>query len=119
MNGYTNLFSFCVQMFFHYNVVQQLKSLHDVTLYPDYFQESTAVTPTSLTAKGERGEKGGKKGEDKSGGTKRGGAGGGGSTGKEKKAAKQKEEPGAYLLALSLRACIDRILVHGSLRFSP
>ena len=78
-------------MFFHYNVVQQLRNLHDVALYPDYFQE--CVTPTSLTAKGEKGT-GGKKGDEKSGGAKRGGAGGSGATSKEKRGLKPKEELG-------------------------
>lgn len=85
-------------MFFHYNAVQQLKNLHDVALYPDLFQETSSLTPTSFPAKGEKGS-GGRKGDDKSGGgaaSKRGGAGGGGAAGKDKdkRSVKPKEEPG-------------------------
>ena len=86
-------------MYYHYNTVQQLKSLHDVTLYPDYFQEPTygSLTPTGFPSKGEKEKGGGGKKEDKSGGTsKRAGGGGGGGSSKDKKAPKTpaKEDQG-------------------------
>ena len=93
-------------MYYHYNLVQQLKHLHDVTLCPELFQQETAsLTPSSFPTKGEKSS--GKKGEEKSGGTKRGGGTGGDrerGTPKEKRGAKStpaappKEEVGMHEL---------------------
>lgn len=84
-------------MYYHYNVVQQLKHLHDVTLCPEHFQDTPSLTPTSFPTKGEK--SGGKKGEEKSGGTSKKDRGDRGdrSTPKDKdkeKKTKMKEEVG-------------------------
>ncbi len=88
-----------LQMYYHHNIVQQLKHLHDVTLYQEHFQDLSAgsLTPSSFPGKGDKGEKGEKGGgggkkEDRSGGTSK--RGGGAATGKEKRGTKIKEELG-------------------------
>lgn len=86
-------FPFHIQMYFHYNVVQQLKNLHDVSLYPDLFPETSSLTPAGFPTKGEKGG-GGKKGEDKSGGGSKRGGGPGGGASKDKRSTKPKEDPG-------------------------
>lgn len=82
-----------VQMFYHYNIVQQLKHLHDVTLCPELFQESSSLTPSSFPSKE---KSGGKKGDDKAGGTSKRS---GGELKKEKRQtlSKLKEEIGMYV----------------------
>lgn len=69
------------QVFYHYNLVQQLKTLYDGILRPELLREEqeTAVPPEPLT-KAE--SKGGKKGEEKGGG------------GKKDRASKERKEAG-------------------------
>ena len=86
-------------MYYHYNIVQQLKHLHDATLRPALYEEMDPLAYGSV-AKSER--SGGKKGDDKTGGRRsedkgrkgdhEKGSGSSSRKGEEKKGSKEKKK---------------------------